>query len=96
MTSSFQCHLSVGVRGLQLELGDGLPHALLDPHAGDLQQRQRVVHRLDGYVEGLSNLTATTTSTRHVNTLQATTGAEQSVDRKCLGSTFVTFADSDV
>lgn len=49
-------HLGVGICGLQLELRDGLPHPLLDPHAWDLEQGQGVVHGLDGDVEGLRHL----------------------------------------
>lgn len=49
-------YLSVCISGLQLKLRDGLPHALLDPHAGNLEQRQRVVHRSDGDVERLGHL----------------------------------------
>lgn len=51
--------LAVGVGGFQLKLCDGLPHSLLDPHARDEEQRQGVVHGLDGDVERLSNLEIT-------------------------------------
>lgn len=52
-------HLGVCIGGFQLKFSDGLPHSLLDPHARDLQQRQRVVHGLDGDVERLGNLMRT-------------------------------------
>lgn len=54
-------YLGVCICGLQLKLGDGLPYALLDPHARDLEQRQGVVHWFDGNVEGLGDLETTKT-----------------------------------
>lgn len=57
-TDSYLC---VCVCGFQLKLSDGLPHSLLDPHARNLQQGQRVVHWLDGDVEGLGDLAAANT-----------------------------------
>lgn len=49
-------YLCVCICSLHLKFGDSLPHALLDPHARDLQQRQGVVYRFDGDVESLGHL----------------------------------------
>lgn len=54
-------YFSVRICGFQLKFGDGLPHSFLDPHTRNLEQRQGVVHWLDGNVERLGNLDTTYT-----------------------------------
>lgn len=52
-------YLSVCISGFQLKFSDGLPYSFLDPHPRNLEQRQGVVHWLDGNVERLGNLETT-------------------------------------
>lgn len=56
MRSAAPSDLRVCISGFQLKFSDGLPHALLDPHARNVEQREGVVHRFDGDVERLSHL----------------------------------------
>lgn len=54
-------YLSVCISGFQLKFSDGLSHSFLDSHARNQEQRQGVVHWLDGNVESLGNLERTNT-----------------------------------